>query len=330
MICPLVFQPIYKPKIWGGRRLETVLGKDLPPGEPIGESWEAADLEQDQSVAAAGPMRGWTLGALVKEWGADLLGDAPLFEGRFPLLIKYLDAADRLSVQVHPDAAMARRLGGAVRVKNEAWYVIAAEPGGCIYRGLVEGVGRSAFADAVRDGRCEELLRRIEVRPGECYYLPSGVVHALGAGVLVAEVQTPSDITYRVFDWNRIDDSTGQPRDLHIEQALECIDFTGRDDPTLGEKRSHVASVWTTVTRLITCESFVIERVRMIEGFDNEIPYAQLVIWMMLEGRAEIQYGGSQVQPLGVGDTVVLPAGLSDARLKTHTACTWLEVTLPG
>ena len=328
-ISPLIFEPILKPKIWGGQRLAEVANKRLPPGERIGESWEVADLEDDQSVVAAGPAKGQTLGELVTRWEGDLIGNAELFQGRFPLLIKYLDAQDNLSVQVHPDTAMAERLGGSVRIKNEAWYVLHAQPGGCIYRGLADGVTREQFAAAIEQGTCAALLNRIPVQPGQCYYLPSGTVHALGAGVVVAEIQTPSDVTYRVFDWNRVDPATGKPRRLHIDEAMECIDFSHR--PIHGEERSHVATVWTTVTRLVTCDSFIIERVNMIEGYDQDIPYGQLVVWMVLAGEGNIGFDDGRGRlDFGRGDTVVLPAGLKDARLTTRADCTWLEVTLPA
>lgn len=326
--CPLCFEPICKPRIWGGRRLAELLGKGLPAGEVIGESWEVADLEDDQSVVCRGPARGKTLAELVRAWGPDLLGTAELFEGRFPLLIKYLDACDNLSVQVHPDAATAARLGGRVRVKNEAWYIVHAEPGGCIYRGLRPGVTREAFRQAITSGTCVDLLTRISVRPGDCYYLPSGTVHALGAGVVVAEVQTPSDVTYRVYDWDRVDAASGKPRTLHVDQALACINF--EDQTIRGEERAHVANVWTTVTRLVTSPSFIIERVRMTEGYDNAIPYAQLVLWMVLEGSGEIGFAdGRERLAFSRGDTVILPAGLKDGHLRAHSDCLWLEVTLP-
>ncbi len=325
-VCPLVFEPILKRRIWGGRRLES-LGKRLPADVPIGESWELADLEEDQSLARGGLATGRTLRWLVENWGDDLLGGANLFEGRFPLLIKFLDAAQNLSVQVHPDETMARKLGGDVRVKNEAWYVIHAEPDGAIYYGLNDGVGRSAFAAAITQGRVAETLRRVPVRTGDCYYLPSGTVHALGRGVMVAEVQTPSDITYRVYDWDRVDAATGSPRELHVEQALECIHF-GAGLPR--QERAHVASVWTTVTRLVTCESFIIERVRMCEGLEQAIPYGGMVVWIVLEGRGEIEYHqGAKPMIFGTGDTVLLPAGLNEARIKVLQDAMWLEVTLP-
>ena len=327
-VYPLIFEPIFKRKIWGGRRLEQLLRKHLPPDEPIGESWELADLEEDQSVVAAGPAAGKTLGELVRSWGTDLLGHVPLFEGRFPLLIKFLDAQDVLSVQVHPDEAMARRAGGRVRVKNEAWYVVAAEPQGCIYRGFVPGTDEQTLRRALAEGRIEQTLQRIPVRQGHCYYLPSGTVHALGAGVLVAEVQTPSDTTYRFYDWDRVDSATGQPRALHLEEALECVSYDPK--PPAGEKRSHVGTLWTSVTRLVRSPSFIIERVRMSEGVEQEIPYHEPVIWMVLEGAGQILYSGKH-EPVefGAGDTVLLPAGLRDGRVRTTADCLWLEVSIP-
>ncbi len=327
-LCPLVFEPILKPKIWGGRRLASCLNKSLPPEVGVGESWEVADLEEDQSVARGGPARGRTLGELVKEWGPDLLGPAALVDNRFPLLIKYLDAREHLSVQVHPGQAMARRLGGSVRVKNEAWYVIAADNNGCIYRGFQPGVTHADFRAAIENHTVESILKRIPVKAGRGYFLPSGTVHALGAGVLVAEVQTPSDITYRVWDWGRSDPSTGRGRELHIPEALECASFEPVDPAT--EKRSHVATVWSTATRLITCESFIIERVHIIDGIDQSLPRGHLAVWMMLEGRARITYSPT-AEPCEFvgGDTVVLPAALDHARVQTDMDCVWLEVTLP-
>jgi mannose-6-phosphate isomerase len=327
-VVPLIFEPIFKPKIWGGRRLESVVGKKLDTDEPIGESWEIADLENGQSVVRTGPAKGKTLEELVREWGKDLLGGAPLFEGRFPLLIKFLDAHDNLSVQVHPDQAMAKRLGGNVRVKNEAWYILHSEPNGAIYLGFQPGVTPESFRQSIADGTSASTLRRIAVKPGECYYLPSGTIHALGAGVLVAEVQTPSDTTYRVYDWDRVDPSTGVGRDLHITEALECTRFGSGDEGQ--QSRSHVASVWTTVTRLTACDSFIIEQVRMVEGVEQELPTGELTVWIVLEGKGEIHYPGPGEQlAFSRGDTVLIPAGLRDARLKTLTPCMWLEVTIP-
>jgi mannose-6-phosphate isomerase len=327
-VYPLIFEPIFKPKIWGGRRLEELLRKPLPGTEPIGEAWEIADLEENQSVVVNGPARGRQLGELVRSWGRDLIGSAPLFAGRFPLLIKFLDARDTLSVQVHPDEAMARRLGGRTRVKNEAWYVLDAREGGFIYRGVRQGVDAETLRRAIEEKRVEDVLHRIEARKGHCYYLPSGTIHALGAGVAVAEVQTPSDVTYRVYDWDRVDPSTGRPRNLHLAEALQCVSLDTR--PISGETPEHIGNVWTAVTRLVRSESFVIERVRMIEGVDQPIHCAEFVIWIVLEGRGNIACDcPASPVTFGVGDTVLLPAGMDQARVQTHEDCMWLEVSIP-
>ena len=327
-IYPLIFEPIFKKKIWGGQKLRTALDKPLPEGQTIGESWEIADLEDDQSRVANGSARGKTLGELVRAWGEQLVGGAPLFEGRFPLLIKYLDAGETLSVQVHPDEAMARRLGGRVRVKHEAWYVIDAADDGFIYRGLRPGVDSKALEKAIEGQTVESVLNRIQARKGHCYYLPSGTIHALGAGVLVAEVQTPSDITYRVYDWNRVDPSTGSPRELHLDEALQCVSYdTG---PIAGEHPEHTASVWTTVSRLVRCESFAIDRVTMVEGVEQEIPSGEFLIWMVLRGRGTILFNGDdQRVPFSRGDTILVPAALAKARVQTQEDCAWLEVAYP-
>jgi mannose-6-phosphate isomerase len=329
LVHPLIFEPIYKPRIWGGDSIFSHLGRPPVQKGPIGESWELADLEDDQSRVTAGPAKGRPLGELVREWGQELMGRVPLFQGRFPLLIKFLDARQTLSVQVHPSEAVAKRLGGAVRVKNEAWYVLSAEPGALIYHGLEPGITRAHFRDAMLSGHIEGVLRRVPVKTGECYYLPSGTPHALGAGVLAAEVQTPSDTTYRTYDWGRVDPATGQPRELHLEQALDCIDFDSPSPPP-AQERSHVASLWTAVTRLVACPSFVIEQVRMVEGLEQAIPYAEPVVWIVLDGRGEIIWrDGAPALPFERGQVVLLPAALKDARVRVCTPMRWLEVTVP-
>lgn len=327
VVGPLIFEPILKHRVWGGRRLGELLGKSVPGDGPIGESWELADLEDDQTIVARGSARGRSLGELVKTWKQDLVGRAELFEGRFPLLIKFLDARERLSVQVHPSEEVAQRLGGRVRIKNEAWYVIDAAADALIHHGLRGGVDAAQLREAAVENRIEEVLRVVPARKGHCYDLPSGTVHALGAGLLVAEVQTPSDVTYRLHDWNRVDPSTGRPRELHLDDAIASARF----DATPPEQQpEHTASVWTTVSSLCRNESFVIERVRMIEGVEMQVPHSELVVWIVLEGRGSIACDGVR-EPLEFrgGETVVLPAGMKHGRVKTTAPCVWLEVTVP-
>lgn len=326
---PLVFEPIYKPKIWGGDRIFAYWQRPNPYDEPIGESWELADLEEDQSCVAAGPAAGKTITELIPSWGPELMGRVGLFEGRFPLLIKFLDARESLSVQVHPNEAVARKLGGNVRVKHEAWYILAAEPGGAIYHGLEAGVTADRLRHASLSGEVDGVLRKVDVSPGDCYYLPSGTPHALGAGVLVAEVQTSSDITYRTYDWGRVDPKTGRPRELHLEQALECIAFDS-PSPAPMQKPSDAATGWDAATRLVTCPSFHIDRVRAEKRTERRIGHAEPVIWIILEGGGRIDWRtGAEPIPFKRGDTLLLPAASADARLRMSEATQWLEVTVP-
>lgn len=327
-VYPLIFQPIYKPKIWGGQRIFTHFGRPESMQEPVGESWELADLEEDQSTVVDGPAQGRNISDLVSEWGTSLMGHVSLVDGRFPLLIKFLDAAEALSVQVHPTEEVARRMGGSVRVKHEAWYVLAAEPGAAIYHGLEPGVDAATFRQAMLSGQVEGVLRRVPVRAGDCCYLPSGTVHALGAGVLVAEIQTPSDVTFRTYDWGRVDPSTGRPRELHLDQAMECIDF-GTPSPPPMQERSHVATISTAVTRLVACPSFNIERVRMSEGTQRDIPYAEPVVWIVLEGKGQVTWKSGRPLEFRKGNVVLLPAALAEGIVSIAEPTQWLEVTVP-
>lgn len=234
---PIVFEPIIKAKVWGGRRLAKY-GKHLPADHPTGESWELADLaststsggggDAAHSFIANGTLEGKTIQDAISLWGDELLGDAKLTaQGGFPLLVKYLDAREHLSIQVHPSAAYANAHPDA-HLKTESWFVLKAEtsPNGeapVIYKGFQEGVTKDDLANAIADGTVPTLMRKELAVAGQCHTLPSGTVHALGAGVLVAEIQTPSDTTFRVYDWAKEYGREG--RELHLEQAIECASF---------------------------------------------------------------------------------------------------------
>lgn len=216
---PLRLSPILRPLVWGGRRLSTVLGRELPPGEEIGESWEIVDLPEASSVVSGGPMDGVPLARLVRERPDELLGQSAAAEdGGFPLLVKLLDAHRMLSVQVHPGIHQAQRAG--VRPKTEAWFVLHAEPDARLLIGLSAGVTEADVRAALRSGGqgLPELLASHPARAGEAHLIEAGTLHCLGAGVLLAEVQQPSDTTYRLYDWGR-----GRP--LHVDEALGCIDW---------------------------------------------------------------------------------------------------------
>jgi mannose-6-phosphate isomerase len=336
---PLKFTPRLVPKIWGGRKLQTVLNKALPAGERIGESWELYDFPPGvveptdrwvSAVVSNGPFAGRTLHELVSEFESELLGDVPALgnQKQFPILIKFLDAREDLSVQVHPDEAYARTHPGA-HLKTEAWYVIDAERGSRIYRGVRAGTTRDMLRRALDAGTVEERLVSVTCEPGQCHFLPSGTVHALGAGMLVAEVQTPSDTTFRLFDFNRLDPATGKPRALHIEQSLQCIGFSGAPEAT--PQHHHEADAVNTISPLVACSYFTLKKRRLDRGVEQPLRYDRPAVWMMLDGRAQLNVADlPEPVTLTRGETILLPAKMNQPVLKTLTDCAWLEVRLPN
>jgi len=220
-LTPLTFEPIFVERIWGGRRLESEFGKKLPAQKAIGESWEIVDRSEAQSIVRNGPMRGKTLHELWTQNRHEIFGDVA-DTPRFPLLLKLLDANQKLSLQVHPPREVARRFGG--EPKTEFWYIAATDPGAELYLGFGESITRDQLEKALRHGTAADYVQKVRVQSGDAAFLPAGRLHAVGAGILLIEVQQNSDTTYRVFDWNRVDDK-GKPRELHIDQALQCVDF---------------------------------------------------------------------------------------------------------
>jgi len=218
---PLTFQPIFMERPWGGRKLESNFGKKLPPNALIGESWEIVDRLEAQSVVAVGPLKGKTLHDLWIYDRSAIFGNVPTGP-RFPLLIKLLDARETLSLQVHPPKQLAEKLGG--EPKTEFWYVADTDPGAELYLGFPQRVTRDQFEKVLRAGTAADYVHKIPVKPGDAAFLPAGRLHAVSAGNLLIEIQQNSDTTYRVFDWNRVDEK-GKPRQLHIEHALQCIEF---------------------------------------------------------------------------------------------------------
>jgi mannose-6-phosphate isomerase len=224
VLYPFTFKPIFKERVWGGRELARLYGKPLPPGAVIGESWEISDRPGDVSVIANGPIAGKDLHWLMENHARELIGDArPAGENRFPLLIKILDAQEKLSLQVHPPAGRAAELKG--EPKTEMWFIADAAPGAELFAGLKRGVTRAKFEEKISDGSVAECFHRVPVRAGDTMFLPSGRVHAIGSGLVIFEIQQNSDTTYRVFDWNRAG-LDGKPRELHVAQSLASIDFS--------------------------------------------------------------------------------------------------------
>jgi mannose-6-phosphate isomerase len=272
--------------VWGGRRLETSLGKVLPPEKPIGESWELSDLpEPDQSEVAAGPLKGTSLRQLVEQDLRGLMGPVALDHGRFPLLVKYIDASQTLSIQVHPDEAAAARLGG--RAKSEVWYVLDADPGAVIYLGLHPGTGPEELRHALETGEVEGLVVQVPARPGTLLPVPPGTVHAIGAGILLAEVQQPSDTTYRVYDWGRVG-LDGRPRQLHVDQAVQSIHWDAAPRAEAGAAEMGL---------------FRVQELAGGADLGGEGP----AVLVGLQGNAQLDVAGTAPIEIGLGDVVLVP-----------------------
>jgi mannose-6-phosphate isomerase len=309
---PLKFKPIYKELIWGGHKLRGVLGKDFPADKKIGESWELADLPNDKSIITNGEFAGKTITEVLQKYPQQITSKKD-YKPPFGLLIKFIDAADVLSVQVHPDSEAVKRLKTGLP-KTECWYIIDAEPGACIYKGLKTGVAKKQFAQSIKDGSCAELLNIIPVKPGQCHFLPAGTVHAIAAGILIAEIQTPSDTTFRVFDWNRL--QNGKPRQLHIEQALESINF--------GQKAKDLPV--TTSDRLADNEFFKIDKITAQTGTSKKIIKGTMKVIIIISGRGQITSNDCKAVDFAKGQTILLPAAF-DGEITFGGDTEYLSVT---
>jgi mannose-6-phosphate isomerase len=317
---PLMFYPVFRQYLWGGRRLETILGKQLGPGDHYAESWEVVDHGPDQSVVSNGPLRGITLGEIRRAHPEALLGRHAQLD-KFPLLFKFLDAQEHLSIQVHPDDEAARRLNPPDAGKTEAWVVLAVEPGSRIYAGLKPGCTPQQLRDALASKRLLECLHSFTPQPEDVVFIPAGVVHALGAGLLVAEIQQSSDTTFRLYDWDRLGPD-GKPRPLHIEQALSVVNFQyGPVHPirsVVGDSQGR--------EQLVHCDQFCLDRWRLstsVRWGEDE----RFHILSVLEGRVEAQ-GAHLPETLQRGQTILLPA-CAHVVLTPSPGATLLDMYLP-
>jgi mannose-6-phosphate isomerase len=302
---PLRFQPFLRTSAWGGRALGRFLGKNLPAGALVGESWEVSDHPSHASVLATGPLFGHTLRQLMQWHRDELLGPAAAHCDRFPWLIKLLDARDWLSVQVHPDEQAVRKLLPGEGAKTEAWLVLDAQPGSLIYAGLQPGIGPTELREALRQRTIPDCLHRFEPKRGDLLFLPAGTVHAVGGGVLLAEIQQTSDATFRLYDWDR----PGPARPLHVEEALASIDWAqGPVHPTTS----------------IRCPYFAVERVR------HDAPFAlggagRLQALIVVAGQGRFDNG----EFVMAGDAWVLPAHMPQTTLRVEAPVVALMCTLP-
>ncbi len=323
---PIEFQPILKRIRWGGRRLGSVLNKPLGPETDYAESWEIVDHGADQSVVKAGAFQGWTLSRLVAEERDSLLGVRGRECNQFPLLVKFIDASDRLSVQVHPNDEQARHIDPRENGKTEAWVIIDARPDSLLYVGLKPGVDAELLKQACDNERAEECLHAFTPKPGDCIFVPAGTVHAIGAGVLLAEIQQPSNLTLRLFDWGRVG-SDGKPRPLHVEQALKCIDFArGPVDPIVPQQ---IESSTHQTEELVRCPYFVIRRHCGARSFIIEAAEHARVL-SFLAGTAEVVSAGDpDHHDVAPGSTLLVPASSPPLRIMPREPVTLLESFCP-
>ncbi|BDS05780.1 mannose-6-phosphate isomerase [Oceaniferula spumae] len=308
----ITFTPLYMERVWGGRELEQVYNRTLPaPNTPFGESWEMTDRPDEQSVVNHGPLEGMTLGQLWQEKREEIFGVGFEDEECFPLLIKILDARDDLSIQVHPPADIAPELGG--EPKTEMWYIADADPGAKLYVGMKEEISRDDFQQAIENGTVDQVVHAITPKAGDSIFIPSGRLHAIGAGLLIYEIQQNSDTTYRVFDWNRMG-LDGQPRQLHVGESMRCIDFTD-SEPSMDKPNGNT---------LATCPYFQVDRLKLRVGASVGNPDPErFSIVTVVDGALESADGRKYV----AGDFLLMPRAA--APLTASEDASILQTTIP-
>ena len=317
---PLTFKPIFKERVWGGRKIEQLYHKALPAGVPIGESWEISDRPGDASVIANGPLAGKDLRWLMEHHAEELLGARHTSAEKFPLLVKILDAEEKLSLQVHPPARIAVTLGG--EPKTEMWYIAEAAPGAELFVGLKRGVTRMEFEKRIVDGTVADCFHRVTVQAGDVMFLPSGRVHALGAGIVIFEIQQNSDTTYRVFDWNRVG-LDGKPRELHIPQSLASIDFKDFEPRLIQSRYSRNAVL--KVRYLVDDALFRVDACQVKRGQRFHLRSDAMQILGLLRGRLAVGEGEAKLL-LNAGQFALLPACLDRVTLTAETQVEFLHV----
>ena len=320
ILYPFAFRPVFKERIWGGHTLDRLYHKALPPGSPIGESWEISDRPGDVSVITNGPLAGKDLRWLMEHHGEEVLGSAPSWQGRFPLLVKILDAREKLSLQVHPPAAKARELGG--EPKTEMWYIADADPGAELYVGLKRGVTKEGFERELRAGTVADCFHRISVRAGDVMFLPSGRVHALGAGLVVFEIQQNSDTTYRVSDWNRLG-LDGKPREVHIPESLASIDFDDFEPGLVAGQTRRDGVV--EVRQLVQDPLFTVEARSVSAVAHWPLDAGKMRILGVLTGQLEVVAAQTSLE-LEPGQFCLVSAGLGVVQLRAGSATSFLQV----
>ncbi len=326
MLYPLTFRTIFKEKIWGGQKIETVLKNDFSPLPNCGETWEVSDVEGNVSVVAEGSLQDQTLRDLVAHYKGDLVGKHVYeqYGNRFPLLIKFIDANDDLSIQVHPNDELARQRGVGYG-KTEMWYIMQADVGAKLNAGFNREVTKPEYIDAVANNTIQDLLNIEPAEPGDVFFLPAGRVHYIGKGLLLAEIQQTSDTTYRIYDFDRVDAATGQKRELHTELAVDAIDYHHYDDYKTRYERKLNESV-----NAVTSNYFVTN----VLNFNQEVAhdYTHLdsfVALICVAGGLTVNAPGGYSVSLKMGQCVLIPACVSTVTLVPHGNMTVLETYVP-
>ena len=318
---PLMFKPLLKQKVWGGDKLHLLFGKENV--ENLGESWEISGVKGNESEVVNGSLAGHRLSELIKEFKGELLGGRVYkkFGSQFPLLFKFIDAQKDLSIQVHPDDTIANKRHDSFG-KTEMWYVLQADEDARLILGFKEGITQAAYLKALEEGSLEGKMREVPVKAGDSFYLKPGTVHAIGGGVVLAEIQQSSDVTYRIYDWNR-PDTDGNFRELHTKEALDVIDFTTSEEAQLS-----VSNEFNKANTLCESPYFHTSLIKlsqpMVRNYDD---LDSFVVYMCTEGEAVLKIGETSLT-IRKGNSLLIPACTEQVRLHTESA-TILEVYVP-
>ncbi len=313
---PLFFNPIFQYRIWGGNKLKTLFNKEIP-NDRIGESWELSGLSEAPSVVANGVYTGKNINELLQDYGNDILGASIVekYGNQLPLLFKLLDAREQLSIQVHPNDALAQKRHNSFG-KTEMWYVVQADTGSELIAGFNENISIDEFKSAIDSSTVTDLMKHYEVQKGDTFFLETGTVHAIGAGIVIAEIQQTSDITYRIYDFDRIDQD-GKKRQLHIEESLDAINFDAND--------AKVSKSTTATSILVECPYFNTFEVQLSQGSTYLVPDRDVfTVFMVVSGCIDLHFGETVLE-VKAGQTFLVPAALSNPILFKGEA-TFLEV----
>lgn len=326
---PLQFVPIPHLRIWGGHKLAKNFHKPFDPNQKIGESWEISDIEGSESVVSDGHLKGNTLPYLISIYKGKLLGQRVFAQhrSRFPLLIKYIDADALLSVQVHPDDKLAQERHQSMG-KTEMWYIMQHEPDASLLMGFTRDIDAEEYKKAIASGTLQNIVGEQKVEREDVYYIPAGRIHAIGAGIVLAEIQQSSDVTYRVYDWNRTDDQ-GNSRELHTEEAVEALDFSATADHSKTSYQTKQGEA-SEIVRSPYFLTQVLEITRESPPLIQELhPRDSFTIYMCVEGEAVLQHLDTKTI-LRTGQTILVPAILSRIQISSHTSsCRLLDISMP-